>query len=109
VITIWKFGLKVTDGSQTLEMPEHAEILHVADQFSIPTMWVLVDTDAEPVARQFVLHGTGHPIDLGGYRETFTPNADGSWNQSRSRSLEYVGTAVGQSLVWHVFENTDAA
>jgi len=107
VNTIWKFGLSVTDGPQTLEIPKRAELLHVADQHGIPTLWMLVDTDAELVTRHFVVHGTGHPIDLGSFVESYTETT-GGWLKKTGRGLKYVGTAVGTSLVWHVFENTDA-
>jgi hypothetical protein len=84
VKTIWKYQIKTTD-LQSIEMPEGAEVLCVQLQAGSPCLWVLVDPRQPSVARQFRVHGTGHPVESVG---------------------RYVGTYQlhGGALVFHVFE-----
>lgn len=70
-----------------LTMPKGARLLHFAAQRDVPTLWVLVNPEAETESRRFLIAGTGHDI-----KETDHPN--------------YVGSCLmaGDSLVWHLFE-----
>lgn len=67
--TIWKFSTLI-DGQFhekfTILMPKSAEILCVqTDQKNNhPTIWALVDPEAEEEERYFELYGTGHEIHL---------------------------------------------
>ena len=59
--TIWKFAIPLGD-LVSIAMPRGAKIIHVANQFGMPTIWALVDP-AEPwVTREFRFAGTGHLI-----------------------------------------------
>ena len=92
--TIWKFSTLI-DGSFsdkfTIMMPKSAEILCVqTDQKNNhPTIWALVDPEAEEEERDFELYGTGHQIsfDMGVERKYI-----GSYQYQRG---EFVG---------HIFE-----
>ena len=92
--TIWKFS--TLDGMEfkdkfTIKMPKGAEILTVqTDQKNNhPTIWALVDTEADTEDRHFEWFGTGHRIhvDMGIERK-------------------YVGTYQYQrgEFVGHIFE-----
>lgn len=58
---IWKFTL--SDVDSTVVMPKGAKVLEVATQVGEPTIWALVDPNADMVKRQFAVVGTGHPTD----------------------------------------------
>jgi hypothetical protein len=65
--TIWKFStLKGMDFKERfiIKMPKGAEILtvQVDEKNNHPTIWALVDTEADVEYRNFVLVGTGNPI-----------------------------------------------
>lgn len=60
--TIWKYELESL-GFQTISMPTGAEILHVANQNDVVCLWCEVDRYAEPGPRDFIIFGTGHPIE----------------------------------------------
>lgn len=85
---VWKFPIPVDDVAKIL-MPKGAKILHVAEQFGIPCIWALVDTDPSvtKVIREFRFSGTGHTI----YDHQIG---------------EHIGTFVmqGGQLVFHIFE-----
>ena len=85
-LEVWKFVLELIDGPQVMQMPEGSEVLCVAMQHQRPTLWARVDArNGIPAQRRvFTVRGTGHPAATG----------------------EYVGTAVSDALVWHVFEVT---
>lgn len=81
---VWKYALEITD-EQQIDMPEGAELLHVAEQYGTLTLWARVIPTGQPVVkREIIVRGTGHPI----------------WTQA------YVGTVVtaAGALVWHVFD-----
>jgi hypothetical protein len=91
--TIWKFST-VEDGfkeSFTIKMPKGAEILSIqTDQKNNhPTIWALVNPEAELEERYFELFGTGHEVycDMGIERK-------------------YIGTYQYQrgEFVGHIFE-----
>lgn len=86
--SVWKFQLQIIDRC-TLEMPQGARVLCVQPQNNLPTLWALVDLAAPMVKRDFLIFGTGHPLDVA------------LW----SRPI-YVGTVQthGGNLVWHVFD-----
>ena len=81
--TAWKFILQP---KTTVEIPDGAKILHIAQQREYLCMWALVDPEQPKVKRTFIVYGTGHDM----------PDDPG----------EFVGTALmdGGSLVFHVFE-----
>ncbi|MBU0846654.1 hypothetical protein KKH23_05640 [Patescibacteria group bacterium] len=80
--TIWKYTIPL-EGRFSIGMPVDAEILCLQIQHGEPRIWALVDPDAEIEEREFVLYGTGHPIE---------------------RTGSYVGTYQTGSFVFHVFE-----
>jgi hypothetical protein len=85
---IYKYELAITD-TQTIAMPEGAEILTVQAQRGTPCLWALVNPELPATERRIETFGTGHPVlsDTGVERR-------------------YVGTyqISGGSLVFHVFE-----
>jgi len=90
--TIWKYPLETTD-VQTVMMPKGAKPLTVAVQGSQVCLWALVDSEADPEARDFVIYGTGHPV-----RDVVKRDV--------GEVQTYVGTYQldNGSLVFHVFE-----
>jgi len=90
---VWKYTLEVAD-EQIIEMPIGAEMLTVETQRGFdadwPTLWALVDVDADKSQRKIAMRGTGH-------------HADGL------EAARYVGTAqlLGGRLVYHVFDRGD--
>lgn len=90
--TIYRYQLAITD-RPVVDMPGGAVVLpvppSVRNQDRIE-VWALVDTERPPVARGFLVVGTGHPM----------PEVHGP----------FLGTVVthGGAFVWHVFEATPA-
>ena len=92
---VWKFPLALAT-TQRIDMPLGATTLYVAVQESREpgangihhvqtlTLWALVDDRAESEERIFGVVGTGHPAPDKGY----------------------IGSAMMDELVWHVFEKT---
>lgn len=74
----------------SIEMPIGAEILSVEDQGGVPTLWALVDPNAEKKHRKLAVFGTGWEIEPG----------------SRADVNTYVGTVHMKQvpLVWHIFD-----
>jgi len=70
----------------TLELPGLAIVLDVQLQHGIPTMWVLLDIQANTAKRAFFVVGTGHPIPY--------PEA------------RYLATWQEDMFVWHLFETS---
>jgi hypothetical protein len=71
-----------------LQMPKGARILKVQEQGShppVPTLWALVNQENDMEVRTFVVYGTGQQM-----------NTD--------RKEVYLGTAMCDPFVWHVFE-----
>ena len=87
MMTVHKFRIPLCD-EFSLDLPVGAQIIRVGVQKFEPQMWVLVDTEARQVRRDFIVRGTGHGI-----------------RQSRPVHL---GTFFmnGDSLVFHLFEVT---
>lgn len=85
--SIWKYPLDITD-NQTLKMPKGAKILSIQNQTHSPTIWALVDTEAELETRYINCYGTGHYI-----------------NEDLSK-LNFIGTVQSNNnlLVFHFFE-----
>jgi len=83
---IWKYELRVTD-MQPVEMPKDAELLSVANQNGTLCMWVRVDADNDRETRHIEIIGTGNPIP-----------------QDMGVDRRFIGTAVINPFVWHVFE-----
>jgi len=84
--TVHKFVVEAADAPQIVHMHETATVVRVEPHPSSAghlVFWAIVDTEAEPKARTFVITGTGHPVRPG---------------------LIYVGTAVGPVFVWHMWE-----
>ena len=86
--TIWKYQLEI-EGRAVVKMPKDAEILSVQLQHHKPTLWAIVDPDAEKEERTIVIFGTGHPM----------PDS--------MAGLHFLGTVQtrGGGLVWHIFED----
>jgi hypothetical protein len=68
-----------------IEVPRHAQIIHVREQSGIPTIWMYFNTPYEALTefRTFVWVGTGNEIENTG---------------------SYVGTCFCDPFVWHIFE-----
>ena len=85
--TIWKYTLP-RDG-QTIEIHEHiTEVLHIATQDGVPTLWAIVDPDRPRDGyTEIVAWGTGWPLPDDVYQE-----------------CDYWGTCEdGYGYVWHYF------
>jgi hypothetical protein len=85
--TIWKYQLP-RDG-QTIEIHEYiVEVLHIATQDGIPTLWAIVDPDRPKDGYiEVVAWGTGWPLPENVYQE---------WS--------YWGTCGdGCGYIWHYF------
>lgn len=81
---IWKYELTLAD-LQAVSMPIGSGILSVANQRGSLCLWAMVDPANESkVTRQIEIIGTGNPMPEG--KRTF------------------IGTAVIDPFVWHVFE-----
>lgn len=82
---IFKYPLELT-GLQQIEMPADARILHVGMQRDIPTLWALVEPNAQETTRGFHIVGTGH-------------EASPSWT--------HLGTCLtsDHQFAWHIFED----
>ena len=83
---VWKYELQLTD-TQLVDMPKGAELLSVANHRGVLCLWAKVDADQEMETRYIEIIGTGNPMpqDMGGDRR-------------------FIGTAVIDPFVWHVFE-----
>ena len=85
--TIWKYRLP-RDGA-TIEIHEYiVEVLHIAAQDGVPTLWAIVDSDRPRDGyTEVVAWGTGWPLPDDVYQET-----------------DYWGTCEdGCGYVWHYF------
>lgn len=79
--TIYKYPLVL--GMNVFALPSGATVKAVGQQTGTVTLWAEVFTDNEPEKRAFFVYGTGHAIPPG---------------------FEYVGTALCDPFVWHVYE-----
>lgn len=85
MITIHKFQLPV-ESQFSLRVPQGARQLSIQMQGDQPTMWAVVDTDAPPQMRDYVMYGTGHDIEM-------------------VNGMQYVGTVqLVSGLVFHYFQ-----
>lgn len=83
-MVIWKYELEVTD-RQIVRMPVAADLLSVANQRGKLCLWAMVDPEnPNKVERDIEIIGTGNSMPEG--RRSF------------------IGTAVIDPFVWHVFE-----
>jgi len=82
---IYKYPVPLTDDF-TLALPRNAQILTVQMQHEKPQLWALVDPAVSNVERNFIVRGTGHPVD--------------------DEGLEYINTfqLANGTLVFHLFE-----
>lgn len=85
MLTIHKYPLAIT-AKQSIMLPKQATILKFDNQFEIPVIWALVDSEAEYEKADFRMFGTGHQIPTG-------------------VGLSYIGSAQlqGGEFVWHLF------
>jgi len=83
--TIWKYRLSFHD-TQSVKMPESAEILSAQMQGESFYLWALVDPRAPVQSRKIEMVGTGNPMPEGERR--------------------YISTVQEPkySNVWHIFE-----
>lgn len=79
--------LPYNQSSHTLELPEGAKFLKLAYQNGQITTWWLCDPEAPLRPKLFAVIGTGADIK--------TP--------VHIMSMDYLDSAVSDSLVWHVF------
>jgi hypothetical protein len=86
-MVIWKFTLELTD-IQKLTITEGAQILSVANQNGNLCLWVMLVPHLRKVKRTIEIIGTGNPIEEGIERK-------------------FIGTAVINPFVWHVFERLE--
>lgn len=88
-MVIWKFELEITDWQEVM-MPVGAELLSVANQNGSLCLWAMVDPSKGSQPRYIEIFGTGNPIptDMGVDRK-------------------FLGTAVVNPFVWHVFERVN--
>jgi hypothetical protein len=78
---IYKYEL--TSQDCTLKLPKGAEILTVKLQNTTPTLWALVDPEAELEARHICIVGTGWDVE---------------------DNMKYITTYIDGYFVWHIFE-----
>ena len=83
--TIFKYPIETKD-RQLLTIPKDFQILRVANQFNKIVIWALIDTEVETEEIEIEVHGTGNPIF-----------------DSQSTKRVYLGTALCDPFVWHVF------
>lgn len=81
---IFKYTLWPTE-YQIMAMQGGAQLLHVAFQNGTLMLWAKVNPEAPIVGRTIYIYGTGHEIDP-------------------SKPARYVGTALQEYFVWHVFD-----
>lgn len=97
---IGKFMLETTD-RQVLEIPAPATILSVTEQRNELVLYAIMEPDAPTVTKVIDIYGTGHQIPK--ERSTYL----GEPQTEPGTFLGTVGTCAG-SLMWHVFDATDA-
>lgn len=81
---VYKYSLQLGLGSQQVEMPHGANIVHVHAQNERPVLWAEVNTSAPVVRRTFTVVSTGQDVPVG-------------W--------AYIGTVHIGWKVWHVYED----
>lgn len=86
--TIWKFPLafrNVRGDELEILMPAPNRILTLQVQNGEPTLWALVDPEADVAVYKFIVVGTGYELD--------------------GRCGDYVGTWQHPPYVWHLFRD----
>ena len=88
--TVWKFPVpdptRMQGDSLTIEVPIDADEWHVGmDPMGNPSVWVVLDPEADKVEHELTVFGTGQEIPYG---------------------ANYVGTFFQGPFVWHVFDTT---
>ncbi len=86
--TIWKFPLKIKP-RQIIKAPSRINFLHVANQNGKLCFWAEVDSSQEKVDLNIYVIGTGHQMDM-------------------SKGI-YLGSAVIDPFVWHVYRDMTGA
>lgn len=97
---IGKYKLTVTD-RQVLEIPAPATILSVIEQHGDVVLYALLNEKAPTVTKVIDIYGTGNRIPF--ERSTY----EGEPQTEPGKFIGTVSTANG-SLIWHVFDATDA-
>lgn len=83
--TIWKYRLPIVD-EQTLSVPSSYRLLHVDNQKGLLCLWLEVDPSYEKIGIKIAIAGTGGPVP---------------------KSAIYIGTAVCDPFVWHVYQKVE--
>jgi len=89
---VWKFNLGLIGRYVTsvpVAIPSGARLLSVGIQEDQMMLWALVDPPNKPVAREFMIIGTGVPSEA-----------------LEARAPQFIGTVQHNGYVWHVFELT---
>lgn len=84
---VFKYPLADYTDTQTVWLPEGAQILHMQEQHGIFMLWALVDPDSPSQRRTIRIAGTGHDID----------------NELNLRHISTFGFG-GSGLIFHAFE-----
>lgn len=86
---IWKFPLELRE-EQEIEMPENANIIHVAEQHNRICLWAEIDPKNIKLKRIFYVVGTG-------------------WNIPNLSMVLYLGSVVMTpgAYVWHVYQKIE--
>jgi hypothetical protein len=90
--TVYKYQLFTNDGIMdeiVIQIPEDFIIRHLNVQNGVACIWAEVDTETKMIEKHFLVFGTGH--DLG----TDKFGAD---------KLNYIGSVMMGSFVWHIYE-----
>lgn len=82
---IWKYPLSL-DSRQEILVPLGSKFLCVQVQNNIPTIWIMVNPEAELMGQGFRIIGTG-------------------WKLNDAPSGMYLGTFQLDGFVWHLFED----
>lgn len=89
MLSIWKYGVEPAAAKQILMVPKEAEILSCGmDAYGVPSIWVLLDTDAPAVPREYYVVGTGWDL---------------SFMDDCTSALMFIGTIKDGPYMWHVF------
>ena len=80
---IFKYELQIIGAIQCVHLPLGYKFLHVEMQRHVLCMWCLVDASADTEPVKFCVHGTGQ--------------------FSLEKEHKYLGTALDDPYVWHLF------
>jgi hypothetical protein len=95
LLRVWSFDVPTSarNAGFAQKMPAGARVLRVAKVQSLVKLWVLVNSGMPEEDRFFYVARTNSGL----------PSPDDHW-----KSIEYVGSWVEPTEVWHVFEATAA-